>query len=167
MPKGKDFPMKKRMVQLCIVGCVLIVPAFFLTASAQDQSARNSGVDLIGLPWGQIMSMIAVISVIFGMIQWIITVQLIQPQIRAAVTSSSSDVKTWAAAEFTPKRLYDIHLLEDKQAHESIRGQIADVVHDQAQDNERIQDLHDKSIVHEGKIERLETGSRVRGTDRQ
>ncbi len=158
--------MKKRLIQLTIAFLVVTIPAFFLTASAQDQASRNSGVDIIGLPWGQIMSMIAVISVIFGMIQWIITVQLIQPQIRAAVTSSSTDVKTWAASQFTRRNIYELHLLEDKQAHESIRGQIADVVHDQSQDNERIQALHDKSIVHEGKIERLETGNRTRTSER-
>ena len=164
---------KKRIVQLSIVACIALAMFFVLSASAQDQAQRNSGVDLLNLPWSQIAAMIGVVSAIFGVIQWILTVQLIQPQIRNAVTSSSSDVRAWASKEFTLRSKYDLHLLEDKQAHERVNGQIADVVHDISTVGERVAGLHDKVILnaqvivqHDQRIGRIER-RRERSDDTQ
>ena len=58
--------------------------------------------------------------------------------------------------QFTPKGDFDIHALRDTQAHERIGGQIGDLVHDSSRDSERLAILHDKVIVHDEKIARIE-----------
>jgi hypothetical protein len=107
----------------------------------------TTSIDIMQINWGQIVAMMGVLGGISTVVQWILTRALIQPQIRDAVTSATSDVRVWALTQFPSKSDFDIHSLRDTQAHESITQRFNDLAHDLSQTAERASILHDKVIV--------------------
>jgi len=143
--------MKRRISIVSLIGVLAVVILFVLTAFSKEQQP-GLGIDVLQIPWGQVLSLIGVMTAIFAFVQWLITVTMIQPQIRSAVNSSSTDVRAWVGSEFTPKRDFEIQKLKMSQFGERLSGQISDVAHDQSKDSERIAILHDKVILNDQRL---------------
>lgn len=152
-------PMRRLVIFGLIAAMTLLV---FSSALAQSTPQPTRVFDITLIPWAQMLQMMGVLSAVATAVQWALTKILIQPQIRDAVTSASSDVRIWAMTQFPSKADFDIHVLKDTQAHERTGGQIADVVHDQMQDNARLSVIHDKVILHHDKLDRIERESVIR-----
>lgn len=113
-------------------------------ASAQDPEQITS---VLHVDWSQMASMLVVLAGISTGVQWLLTKAVIQPQISKAIVDAKDLHQKWAEAQFPSKSEFNIHVLDDKNT----LSMIADIVHDQSRDAERLAALHDKMLVMEAK----------------
>ena len=95
--------------------------------------------------------MVGALGGISGLVQWILTKAIIQPQIANAIKAVQADSQKWAENQFPSRNDFNVHIAKDEAHHESLKGVIQDVVFDQSKTAERVSQLHDKVLVLESK----------------